>query len=96
MLEGDPSVFRTKLFRPIVNKVEELSGKQLLSKKDKNYSSEANRCIKIIADHSRAVSFLIADGVTPSNESRGYILRRILRRAIRFGKLINIKDLFFK
>ena len=94
VLEGDPSVFRTKLFRPIVNKVEELSGKQLLSKKDKEYSSEANRCIKIVADHSRAVSFLIADGVTPSNESRGYILRRILRRAIRFGKLINIKDFF--
>jgi alanyl-tRNA synthetase len=103
VLEGNPSVFKTSLFKEIVNKIEEISGKKLIDKLSQKtikykssitYNEETNRCIKIIADHSRAISFLISDGVVPSNEGRGYILRRILRRAIRFGKLLGINDYF--
>lgn len=89
VLEGDPSVFRTSLFKEIIKKIEKISGKKL---SDEN--SENNRGIKIIADHSRAITFLISDGVLPSNEGRGYILRRILRRAIRFGRIIGIEGYF--
>ncbi|MBM3714095.1 MAG: alanine--tRNA ligase, partial [Actinobacteria bacterium] len=84
VIEGYPSVFKTPLFEDIVLKIEELSGRKLTSIKDKMYNENINRCIKIVADHSRAVVFLITDGVVPSNESRGYILRRIIRRAVRF------------
>lgn len=96
VLRNDPSVFRTKHFSLIISKIEELSGKKLLSIRDEGYNNETNRCIKIAADHSRAICFLISDGVIPSNESRGYILRRIIRRAVRFGKLIDINDFFLE
>jgi len=96
VLNKDPSVFRTSLFADIVSKIEELSGKKLLPKKDSGFNREVNRCIKIVADHGRAITFLIADGVVPSNEARGYILRRIIRRAVRFGKLIDINDFFLE
>jgi len=91
VLEKNPSVFKTGLFKAVVEKIEELSGEKLTSHPDKDFNTEVNRWIKIVADHSRAVTFLIADGVTPSNESRGYILRRILRRAVRFSRLLGIE-----
>jgi alanyl-tRNA synthetase len=94
VIEKNPSVFKTTRFNPIISKIQQISGKKLSGKGEPGYSADTNRCIKIVADHSRAVSFLIADGVMPSNESRGYILRRIIRRAIRFGKLIDIEDYF--
>lgn len=94
VLAGNPSVFNTALFRQIVLKIEQLSGHTLLLRNEAGYNSDISRCIKIIADHARAVTFLIADGVLPSNESRGYILRRIIRRAVRFAKLINIEEVF--
>lgn len=94
VLERNPSVFKTILFKDIIGKIEDISGKKLKTKKDKNFSLETNKCIKIIADHSRAVNFLISDGVVPSNEGRGYILRRIIRRAIRFGRLLGINGYF--
>ncbi len=94
VLLNNPSVFKTGLFMPVVEKVEKLSGARLLEKNNEGYDEKINRSIKIIADHSRAIVFLAADGVTPANESKGYILRRILRRAVRFGRLLNMKDCF--
>ena len=94
VLEGESSVFRTSLFKKILKKIQEISGKRLTSPGDDDYDTDANRAIRILADHIRAIYFLISDGVTPSNEGRGYILRRIIRRAIRFGKQIGINDYF--
>ncbi len=94
VLEGNPSVFKTHLFRGIVKKIEEISDSKNYLNNDRENNPEFNRGIRIIADHVRAVYFLISDGVVPSNEGRGYILRRIIRRSIRFGKLIGIKDYF--
>jgi alanyl-tRNA synthetase len=94
VIEKNPSVFKTGLFADIIKKIEKISGKRLTSEKDSGFNRELNRWIKIVADHSRAITFLIADGVTPSNESRGYILRRILRRAIRFSRLLGIEKNF--
>jgi alanyl-tRNA synthetase len=73
------------LFEPIIEKLEELSGKKYENNK---------KDFRIIADHIRGSVFLAADGVVPSNTERGYILRRILRRAIRFGKLLDLKKSF--
>ncbi len=89
VLEGVPSVFKTSLFVEIIRKIEELSDKNSRVNKP-----EFDRSLRIIADHIRAIYFLISDGVVPSNEKRGYILRRIIRRCIRFGRLIGINDYF--
>ena len=93
-LEGTPSVFKTSLFKEILEKIEEISGKRLTDKNDSQYNPDFNRSIRVVVDHSRAIYFLISDGVMPSNEGRGYILRRIIRRAIRFGRLLGIDDFF--
>jgi alanyl-tRNA synthetase len=94
VLEGKSSVFGTELFRPILDKIYEITGKKLKGSGFGNGNKEVSRPIRIIADHLRAIYFLIADGVTPSNEGRGYILRRIIRRAVRFGRKIGIEDCF--
>ena len=78
----------------MLKKIQEISGKKLTSPGDADYDPDANRALRILADHIRAIYFLIAGDVTPSNEGRGYILRRIIRRAIRFGKQIGIDDYF--
>jgi alanyl-tRNA synthetase len=80
--------YETDLFIPIIQKVEELSGKSL---KD---SPQIAVAMKVIADHSRAAAFLIGDGILPSNEGRGYVLRRIIRRAIRYGRNIGLTRAF--
>ncbi len=94
VVEGSPSVFKTSLFNGIIKKIEEMSGKKDYQKNKDKDNMELYRGIRIIADHARAIYFLITDGVVPSNEGRGYILRRIIRRSIRFGRLIGIKDYF--
>lgn len=84
ILQGAKTNYETDLFTPIIKKVEDLS-------KIKAGSSEASDvAMKVIADHSRAACFLIGDGVLPSNEGRGYVLRRIMRRAIRYGRQLGL------
>ncbi len=90
-VNGSNSVFRTPLFENIILKISEIAG----ADRGNDFEDEINaRAKKIISDHCRAIYFLISDGVMPSNEGRGYILRRIIRRAIRYGRLIGIKDCF--
>ncbi len=83
--QGVASVFETDLLRPLVELAEELSGRSYDS------SPEATRAMRILADHSRGMVNLIADGVVPSNEDRGYVLRRIMRRAIQQGRVLGLE-----
>lgn len=87
ILQGVGSNFDTDLFVPLVQAVEKLSGQ-------KYDRGEGGFAFRVIADHSRACTFLIADGVLPSNDGRGYVLRRILRRAVRFGQSLGINEPF--
>ena len=88
VMQGVDTNYDTDLFTPIIGKVESLSGKKMT---DCNDTAIA---MKVIADHSRAATFLISDGVMPSNEGRGYVLRRIMRRAIRYGRFIGLTEPF--
>ncbi len=88
MMQGVYWNFDTDLFQPIIRRIEEVLGVEY--KKD----SKSDVSIRVIADHVRAVTFLISDGVLPSNEGRGYVLRRILRRALRHGTLLGAKEPF--
>ena len=88
VVQGVSSNYDTDFFLPIIRFVETISGKNYKDNK------EADVSIRVIADHSRAVTFLIGDGILPSNEGRGYVLRRILRRAARHGKLLGLNRPF--
>ncbi len=88
VLQNTPTNYETDLFLPIIQKVENLSEKRMGEKPEIDVS------MKVIADHSRAAAFLIGDGVLPSNEGRGYVLRRIMRRAIRYGRNIGLEKPF--
>ncbi|HBH12658.1 MAG: Alanyl-tRNA synthetase [Clostridiales bacterium 38_11] len=88
VLQGKDNVFEVEPIVSLIQLVETISGKGYKSSKKTDIS------IRIIADHSRAVTFLIGDGVIPSNEGRGYVLRRLLRRASRHGKLLGIRENF--
>jgi alanyl-tRNA synthetase len=88
VMQGVQSNYDCDLFTDILRKIEELSGKKYKDNEETDISMRA------IADHSRAVTFLISDGVLPSNEGRGYVLRRILRRAARHGKLLGMDKPF--
>ena len=88
VIQGVPNNFQTDLFRDIILAIETLSGTRMGQKE------ETDVAIKVIADHSRALAFLLADGAIPSNEGRGYVVRRILRRAARFGKVLGIDKPF--
>ena len=81
------SNYDTDLFKPLIKEVEKLSNK-------KYYPDERGFAFRVIADHARASTFLISDGVLPSNDGRGYVLRRIIRRAVRFGKTLGIDNSF--
>jgi len=86
LLNKKDSAYETDLFLPIVEELEKISGKKY---------EENKKEFRIISDHIRGTCFLIADGVLPSNTERGYILRRILRRAIRYGKLLGLEKTFY-
>lgn len=90
LLQDKRTVYETDLFWPIIERAAVIAGVRYGSAESKDYS------LRVIADHSRAITFLIADGVLPSNEGRGYILRRILRRAIRHGRLLGIQRPFLR
>ena len=79
-----PSNYDTDLFAPMMAKIEQLTGYKYGSSAEKDVS------VKVIADHSRAAAFLIGDGALPSNEGRGYVLRRVIRRALRHGRFLGI------
>ncbi|MBR2040567.1 MAG: alanine--tRNA ligase [Clostridia bacterium] len=89
VMQGVDNMFEVDTIRNILNKVCEISGKE--------YGKDAKNDISIraITDHARAATFMISDGIIPSNEGRGYVLRRIIRRAVRHGKLIGIARPFF-
>jgi alanyl-tRNA synthetase len=85
ILQDVPSVFDVDHVRPLIDLAEELSGHTY------GESEAVTRAMRIVADHSRGAAFLIADGVVPSNEDRGYILRRIMRRAIQQGNTLGLE-----
>ena len=82
------TIFATDLLMPVVDSITALSGAKL------GDSAGADVSIKVVADHARAAALLISDGVVPANEGRGYILRRLLRRAVRHGRLLGIPGIF--
>jgi alanyl-tRNA synthetase len=84
-VNDDPDVFKISLIKPIIDHLEELSGKKYDDHKES---------MRVVADHIRAAVFLIADGVAPSNKSQGYVLRRLLRRAILFARELKLADNF--
>ncbi len=92
VLQGKISNFETDLFTPLIARAEELTDKRVsesaLEKEETRTADDAAASLRIIADHARAATFLINDGVLPSNEGRGYVLRKILRRGIRHGRLL--------
>ncbi len=86
ILQGVGSVFETDAMRPLIDLAEEMSGRSY------DDDSATTRAMRIIADHSRGTTFLIADGVVPSNEERGYVLRRVMRRAIQQGRVLGLES----
>lgn len=86
VLQGVKSNYETDLLRGIIANVEEIAMKRY------GDDSSSDVSMRVIADHARAVTFLISDGVFPSNEGRGYVLRRILRRAVRHAKMLGIEE----
>ena len=88
VMQSKRSVYETDLFAPILAKVTEISGKSL------GQDDGIDRGIKIVAEHTRGITFLIADGVIPGNEGRGYVLRRLLRRTSLFGRKLGLEQAF--
>ncbi len=87
-LINDPDVFKLDLFREARTLLQELSGKSY------DESAETTHAFRVILDHIRAAVFLIGDGVLPSNKDQGYFVRRLIRRAVRYGKKLDISDTF--
>ncbi|EFH90658.1 alanine--tRNA ligase [Ktedonobacter racemifer] len=88
VVQGKESVFDTDIFRAIIDHFAQLTGKTY------GQETRVDTSLRVIADHARALVFLAADGVLPSNEGRGYIFRRVLRRAVRHGKLLGLDQPF--
>jgi alanyl-tRNA synthetase len=89
VIQGVKSNYDTDIFRVPINRIQELSSIKY------GDSEKYDLSFRVISDHARAAAFLIGDGIMPSNEGRGYVLRRIIRRAIRYGQVLGFKDSFF-
>ncbi|GAB4262532.1 MAG: alanine--tRNA ligase [Deferrisomatales bacterium] len=89
VVQGARSNYDTDLFRPLIDFTADLAGVRY------GEEAEADVSLRVVADHIRATAFLVADGVLPSNEGRGYVLRRIMRRAMRHGRLLGFEEPFF-
>ena len=87
VLQDTTTIYETDLFSPLIARVEELSGKSY-------EDEESGYAMRVVAEHSRSATFLIADGVVPGNEGRGYVLRRVVRRAIRHGRRLGLEGAF--
>jgi len=90
VVQGVASNYDTDLFQDIIGRIQELSQKSYGDREKQDVA------FRVIADHARAVAFLIGDGILPSNEGRGYVLRRIIRRALRFGQTLGLKGVFLR
>ena len=88
VVQGVPSNYDTDLFQPILQEIARLCGEPY------GGSPDLDAPMRVIADHARATAFLIADGIMPSNEGRGYVLRRVMRRALRHGKKLGFDGPF--
>ena len=88
VLQDADTIYETDLFLPMIHQVEKLTGR--------NYTADAETryAMRVVAEHCRSATFLIADGVVPGNEGRGYVLRRVIRRAIRHGRRLGLEDPF--
>ena len=90
IMQGVRTNYETDVLRGLIKLGEELSGKAY----DENSYEGASRSLRIVADHARAVTFMLSDGIRPGNEGRGYVLRRLLRRAVLHGRLLGIEGAF--
>jgi alanyl-tRNA synthetase len=90
VMQGKSSVYETDIFKPLLDKLSVISGKIY------GQNAESDNSMRVIVEHSRAIAFVIADGVMPANDGRGYVLRRLLRRAALFGKRLGMEQLFLK
>ncbi len=97
VLQKKNSNYNTDVFTPIINAIEKLSGIKydfIIPADDNSLAGQTNVAMRVIADHIRTLTFAIADGATPGNEGRGYVLRRLLRRAARYARKLNLKEPF--
>ena len=95
VLQGKNSNYDTDVFRPIIDSLESISNKKYISGNSDDSQNKVNIAFRVIVDHLRAVSFSITDGQLPSNTGAGYVIRRILRRAIRYGyQFLDLKEPF--
>ena len=88
ILQGKSNIYETDLFTPIIDRVCQLTGREYGTDTDTDFA------LRVIAEHARASAFLIGDGVVPGNEGRGYVLRRVIRRAIRYGRRLGLTGPF--
>ena len=88
ILQGKNNIYETDLFTSIIAKVCQLTGREY------GLDADTDFALRVVAEHARAASFLIGDGVVPGNEGRGYVLRRVIRRAIRYGRRLGLTDPF--
>jgi alanyl-tRNA synthetase len=94
VLQGVISNYETDLFTPLIKRAAQLTGASLTDELDKESHTKSAASLRVIADHSRAATFLISDDVLPSNEGRGYVLRKIMRRAMNHGRMLGAKGPF--